>query len=70
MLETIAPTGQQATLLHSTGVISLRGAAGKLMRLDSMERLLNDFRIPLLIGKQSDKVSGKRGRVSGVSSYM
>ena len=58
MLETIVPTGQQATLLRSAGVISLRGAAGRLMKLESMEKLLDDFGIPLLIGKPSDKVSG------------
>ena len=55
-LETILPTGQQATLLRSAGVISLRGAAGRLMKFESMEKLLDDFGIPLQIGKPTDKV--------------
>ena len=59
-LDTILPTGQQATLLRSAGVISLRGAAGRLMKFDSMEKLLDDFGIPLQIGKPTDKVSEAR----------
>ncbi len=57
-LETILPTGQQATLLRAAGVISLRGAAGRLMKFESLEKLLDDFGIPLQIGKPTDKVSG------------
>ena len=59
-LDTILPTGQQATLLRSAGVISLRGAAGRLMKFESMEKLLDDFGIPLQIGKPTDKVSEAR----------
>ena len=55
-LETIMPTGQQATLLRSAGVISLRGAAGRLMRFEDMEKLMDDFGIPLQIGKPNNKV--------------
>lgn len=55
-LDTLMPTGQQATLLRAAGVISLRGAAGRLMRLENMEKLLDDFGIPLQIGKPTDKV--------------
>lgn len=47
MLETHMPTGQQATLLRSAQVISIRGAPGRLMKLEDMQALLDDFCIPL-----------------------
>ena len=50
------PTGQQATLLRSAGVISLRGAAGRLMKFGDMEKLMDDFGIPLQIGNDMTKV--------------
>ena len=50
------PTGQQATLLRSTGVISLRGAAGRLMKFGDMEKLMDNFGIPLQIGNDMTKV--------------
>lgn len=49
-LDTHLPTGQQATLLRSAGVISLRGAPGRLMKLEDMQALLDSFGIPLQIG--------------------
>ena len=55
-LDTIMPTGQQATLLRSAGVISLRGAAGRLMKFMDMEKLMDDFGIPLQIGAELNKV--------------
>ena len=57
-IEYIVPTEQQATLLHSAGVMPSRGAPGRLMKMESMEKLLQGFGVSVLIGKQSNKVSG------------
>jgi hypothetical protein len=52
-LETLMPTAQQATLLRSAQVISIRGAPGRLMKLEHMQALLDDFCIPLQLATGS-----------------
>ena len=57
-IECIVPTEQHATLLHSAEVMPSRRTPGKLMKMGSMEKLLEGLGIAVLIGKQSDQMSG------------
>jgi hypothetical protein len=58
-IETQIPTSQQTNLLRAANVISMRGAPGRLIRMQDVQRLLDDFSIPLQIGADLDKTPEK-----------
>lgn len=49
-IETQIPTSQQTNLLRAANIISVRGAPGRLMKMEDMKVLMDDFGIPLTIG--------------------
>ena len=51
VIETKTPTSQQTNLLRAAGIISVRGAPGRLIRVTDMQRLLDDLGIVLNIGE-------------------
>lgn len=57
LLETQIPTTQQTNLLRAANVISMRGAPGRLIRLRDVQRLLDDFGIPVNIGGEFDEAT-------------
>ena len=59
LIETHIPTSQQTNLLRAANVISMRGAPGRLIKLQDVQRLLDDFGIPLQIGADLDKTPEK-----------
>ncbi|XP_019855613.1 PREDICTED: uncharacterized protein LOC100636670 [Amphimedon queenslandica] len=55
LLETQIPTTQQTNLLRAANVISMRGAPGRLIKLRDVQKLMDDFGIPISVGRQYDE---------------
>ena len=51
IIETKTPTSQQTNLLRAAGIISVRGAPGRLIRVADMQRLLDDIGVVLNIAE-------------------
>ena len=69
LIETHIPTSQQTNLLRAANVISMRGAPGRLIKLQDVQRLLDDFGIPLQIGADLDKTPEKVHIISSTDVY-
>ncbi len=54
-IETKIPTSQQTNLLRAAGIISVRGAPGRLIKVSDVQRVIDDFDIMLKIGDNISK---------------